>query len=104
MGGVWYFGNDGVARLVSEEAGERGKVLVYHPTNEAIRSYAELQQKLALLGWRRYPNEQPGTLQFHKGPSSNHLITLPSDFRCFRMRHMLDIIMKNRDYFVIRDA
>ncbi|KAH7283739.1 hypothetical protein KP509_34G021800 [Ceratopteris richardii] len=123
MSGVWVFSN-GVARLVSNpraensDGGKEGcssggavtagvggkrKVLVFRPCNQVIRSYAELEARLRSVGWTRYPQEQPGTLQFHRGHSSNHLITLPRDFRNLKPMHLLDISMKNRDYFEVRD-
>lgn len=105
--------NRGVARLVSnpnaeniegtdmQHAGNR-KVLIYLPNNQVISSYAELEQRLSGIGWSRYSNEEPGTIQFHKGYSS-HLITLPKDFRKFKPMHMFDIVLKNRQYFEVRD-
>lgn len=79
------------------------KVLVYRPTNHIISSYAELEARLAGVGWSRFPHEQQGTIQFHKGHSSNLLITLPREFRNLKPMHLLDISMKIRDYFEVRD-
>ncbi|KAH7439628.1 hypothetical protein KP509_04G069500 [Ceratopteris richardii] len=126
MSGVWVFSN-GVARLVQNPRAESGggsgrdgsssqhgqqavggsgrrKVLVYRPCNHVILSHGELEARLLSLGWSRYPQEQPGTLQYHRGHSSNHLITVPRDFRNLKPMHLLDIAMKNRDYFEVRDV
>ncbi|KAI5076837.1 hypothetical protein GOP47_0008902 [Adiantum capillus-veneris] len=105
MAGVWHFSKEGVARLEAG-GGVQSKLgtLVYRPTNQVINSYAELEVRLAALGWMRLqPAQQPGVVQFHKGPACNHLITLPSDFRSLKPMHLLDIAFKNRDLFEVRD-
>jgi hypothetical protein len=102
MAGVWYFRGDGVARL--DGARTVRKALVYRPSNHVVASLAELEAALAALGWTRLPAPSlPGTLQFHRGPSSALLITLPSDFRLLKPMHLYDIVLKNRDFFEVRD-
>lgn len=108
MSGVWLF-EKGVVRLVENVGGERGsraggrqKILVHVPTNEAITSYAVLEEKLSALGWERYPS-MPELIQFHQR-SSVHLISVPSDFAKFRSVHMFDIVVKSRNVFEVRDA
>ncbi|KAH7365553.1 hypothetical protein KP509_18G034700 [Ceratopteris richardii] len=122
MAGVWHFGSDGVVRLVRDDddkgtpssachhlvrregtSSEVPKVLVYSSTNEKILSYADLQRKLSELGWQRLApsKEMASTLQFQKRDYSRQLITLPTDFRCFGLRHMIDIVIKNQGCFVI---
>ncbi|KAH7421599.1 hypothetical protein KP509_13G065500 [Ceratopteris richardii] len=102
MAGVWHF-EAGVARLEARELGKM-KVLVYKPTNTAIASLQELEARLVGHGWcRLHPSQQPGTVQFHRGHASTHLITLPADFRSFKPMHLLDIAMKNREFFEVRD-
>ncbi|KAM7257964.1 hypothetical protein ACFE04_013705 [Oxalis oulophora] len=115
MSGVWIFDKNGVTRLISNPTresfeqkeppqpgtatapGARPRVLVYLPTNQVIRSYAELELRLAELGWTRYYNlVQPELLQFHKSESSAHLISVPKDFANFKSLHMYDIVVKNR--------
>ena len=101
MAGVWYF-KDGVARLDGVRV--QRKVLVYRPSNHIITSLAELETRLATLGWTRlHMPALPGTLQFHRGHSSAHLITVPADFRMFKPMHLYDIVLKNRDFFEVRD-
>ncbi|KAH7282394.1 hypothetical protein KP509_35G028700 [Ceratopteris richardii] len=86
------------------EQGCRRKALVYLPTNEVVTSYRQLEEKLRKLGWERYPdNDDPDKLQFHRGVSSALLISLPRDFAKFKTMHMFDIVLKNRDYFEVRD-
>uniref|UniRef100_A0A0A0KE84 Flowering-promoting factor 1-like protein 1 n=1 Tax=Cucumis sativus TaxID=3659 RepID=A0A0A0KE84_CUCSA len=122
MSGVWVFDKNGVARLISNPTresfeckdpphpgtatapGARPRVLVYLPTNQVIRSYAELEQRLAELGWTRYPNlAEPDLLQFHRSHDSAHLISLPKSFAKFKPMHMYDIVVKNRHFFQVRD-
>ncbi|GAB4843594.1 hypothetical protein Ancab_013558 [Ancistrocladus abbreviatus] len=100
MSGVWVF-NNGVVRLV-ENPGADSKVLVHVPSNEVISSYANLERKLAALGWERYYDD-PNFLQFHKR-STVHMISLPRDFNKFKSIHMYDIVVKNRNMFEVRDA
>ncbi|KAH7438680.1 hypothetical protein KP509_04G026300, partial [Ceratopteris richardii] len=113
MAGVWVFKN-GVAKLVQNPMVEiverrkqlvwRQKALVYLPTNEVVSSYSELEEKLRGLGWERYPyNRDPDKLQFHRGISSKLLISLPRDYAKFKTMHMFDIVLKNRDFFEVRD-
>jgi len=99
MSGVWVF-NKGVVRLVENPNSER-KVLVHSASNEIITSYAVLEHKLSLLGWERYYDD-PDLLQFHKR-STVDLISLPRDFNKFRSMHMYDIVVKNKNYFEVRD-
>lgn len=115
MAGVWVFRN-GVAKLVQNpmvepidghefnvDQGKR-KALVYLPTNEVISSYKDLEEKLLNLGWERYPNnEEPDKLQYHRCYSSSLLISLPRDFSKFKTMHMFDIVLKNREFFEVRD-
>ncbi|KAE8676409.1 putative leucine-rich repeat containing protein [Hibiscus syriacus] len=123
MSGVWLFDKKGVARLISNPTresfeqrdpiypgtstapGTRPRVLVYLPTNHVIKSYTELEQRLAELGWTRYNNSsQPHLLQFHKSEISAHLISLPTNFAHFRSFHMYDIVVKNRSFFEVRET
>lgn len=108
---MWVFKN-GVLRLVENPGAESGdgngssggsrrKVLVYVPTDEVIRSYRDLEEKLSSVGWERY-HDDPELLQFHKR-STVHLISLPRDFAKFRSMHMYDIVVKNRHLFEVRD-
>jgi len=99
MSGVWVF-NKGVVRLVENPSSER-KVLVHSASNEIITSYAVLEHKLSSLGWERYYDD-PDLLQFHKR-ATVHLISLPRDFNRFRSMHMYDIVVKNKNYFEVRD-
>ncbi|KAH7284319.1 hypothetical protein KP509_34G048900 [Ceratopteris richardii] len=102
MAGVWHF-DQGVARLDGRDLGKT-KVLVYKPTKEQISSLQQLEALLMRHGWSRlYPSQQPGTIQFHRSHFSGHLITLPSDFRSLKPMHYLDIAMKIRDFFEVRD-
>ncbi|KAK4770909.1 hypothetical protein SAY87_031441 [Trapa incisa] len=118
MSGVWLFNNNGVIRRVENPGVEqqnqqqqqqtthgggmrRSKVLVYIPTGEVIRSYADLEAKLSSLGWERYYDD-PGLLQFHKR-STVHLISLPKEFHRLKSMHMYDIVVKNRNLFEVRD-
>ncbi|KAL9314828.1 hypothetical protein ACSQ67_020280 [Phaseolus vulgaris] len=99
MYGVWVF-NKGVARLVESPNYER-KVLVHSTSNEIITSYTVLEHKLSSLGWERYYDD-PDLLRFHKR-SIVHLISLPRDFNEFKSMHMYDIVVKNKNYFEVRD-
>jgi len=99
MSGVWVF-NKGVVRLVENPNSER-KVLIHSASNEIITSYTVLEHKLSTLGWERYYDD-PDLLQFHKR-STVHLISLPKDFNRFRSMHMYDIVVKNKNYFEVRD-
>ncbi|ESW10895.1 hypothetical protein PHAVU_009G247200 [Phaseolus vulgaris] len=99
MSGVWVF-NKGVVRLVESPNSER-KVLVHSTSNEIITSYTVLEHKLSSLGWERYYDD-PDLLQFHKR-STVHLISLPRDFNRFKSMHMYDIVVKNKNYFEVRD-
>ncbi|KAK4770436.1 hypothetical protein SAY87_030968 [Trapa incisa] len=107
MSGVWVFNNNGVIRLVENPGAEmhggggRRKVLVHTPSNEVITSYADLETKLSSLGWERYYDD-PSLLQFHKR-STVHLISLPKDFQRLKSMHMYDIVVKNRNFFEVRD-
>ncbi|GMN24179.1 hypothetical protein TIFTF001_000444 [Ficus carica] len=122
MSGVWIFGKNGVARLISYPTresfeqteppypgtatapGARPRVLVYLPANQIIRSYAELEQRLGELGWTRYPNsDRPDLLQFHRSDASSHLISLPVNFATLKPLHMYDIVVKNRSFFQVCD-
>ncbi|AES91861.1 hypothetical protein MtrunA17_Chr4g0067271 [Medicago truncatula] len=110
MSGVWVFKN-GVVRLVENPGGEGGesssgrsrKVLVYTPTNEVITSYSLLERKLQSLGWERYYDDPDHLLQFHKR-STVYLISLPKDFNKLKPMHMYDIVVKNKNYFHVRDT
>ncbi|XP_035541407.1 flowering-promoting factor 1-like [Juglans regia] len=123
MSGVWIFDNNGVARLITNPTresfeqkeppypgtatapGARPRVLVYLPANHVIRSYSELEHRLNELGWSRYHNPtSPDFLQFHRSEHSPHLISLPKNFANFKIRHMYDIVVKNRSFFEVRDA
>jgi hypothetical protein len=105
MSGVWVF------RLVENPGGEGGesssgrsrKVLVYTPTNEVITSYSVLERKLQSLGWERYYDDPDHLLQFHKR-STVYLISLPKDFNKLKPMHMYDIVVKNKNYFHVRDT
>ncbi|OVA14877.1 hypothetical protein BVC80_8955g46 [Macleaya cordata] len=106
MSGVWVFKQNGVVRLVENPAaesldGQRRKVLVHLPSNEVITSYAALERKLLALGWERYYDD-PSLIQFHKRTSVD-LISLPKDFNKFRSIHMYDIVVKNRNIFLVKD-
>lgn len=124
MSGVWVFDKNGVARLIQNPTkesferkepvqpgtatapGARPRVLVFLPTNQVIRSYAELEQRLTELGWSRYHDDSSSSnrlLQFHKSEHSAHLISLPTNFANFRSIHMYDIVVKNRSFFEVRD-
>ncbi|OVA05930.1 hypothetical protein BVC80_1707g31 [Macleaya cordata] len=122
MSGVWVFNNKGVARLIPNPTkesfelkeptrsgsatapGARRRILVYVPTNQVITSYVELEQRLHELGWVRYENpRKPDLIQFHRSPTSVHLISLPKNFANFKSAHMYDIVVKNRSYFEVRD-
>ncbi|KAL9314829.1 hypothetical protein ACSQ67_020281 [Phaseolus vulgaris] len=85
MSGVWVF-NKGVDSLAS---------------NEIITSYTVLEHKLSTLGWERYYDDLD-LLRFHKR-STVHLISLPKDFNRFGSMHMYDIVVKNKNYFEVRD-
>ncbi|KAL3749395.1 hypothetical protein ACJRO7_010497 [Eucalyptus globulus] len=108
MNGVSVFKN-GVGRLAEDPGGEvsggigirRRKVLIHIPTNEVIKSNADLERKLSSVGWERYYDD-PDLLQFHKR-STVHLISLPKDFNKLKSMHMYDIVVKNRDIFEVRD-
>ncbi|KAK2995950.1 hypothetical protein RJ640_003742 [Escallonia rubra] len=122
MSGVWIFDKKGVARLVTNPTresfeqkeppypgtatapGARPRVLVYLPANKVIRSYAELEQRLAELGWTRYHNPNGSDLlQFHRSDDSAHLISLPSSFNNLKSIHMYDLVVKNRSFFEVRE-
>ncbi|KAK9176063.1 hypothetical protein WN944_028076 [Citrus x changshan-huyou] len=106
MSGVWVFDKNGVARLIQNPTkesferkepvqpgtatapGARPRVLVFLPTNQVIRSYAELEQRLTELGWSRYHDNSSSSnrlLQFHKSEDSAHLISLPTNFANFSL-------------------
>ncbi|KAJ8631735.1 hypothetical protein MRB53_025058 [Persea americana] len=102
MSGVWVFKN-GVARLISNPTKDR-RVLVYVPSNQVIRSYADLEQRLFELGWEPYePGRSTDLIQYHRSSSTAHLISLPKDFKNFRSTHMYDIVVKNRYSFEVRN-
>lgn len=125
MSGVWVFDKKGVARLISNPTresfelkeptqpgaggtatspGARPRVLVYLPSNQVIRSYSELEQRLGQLGWTRYPNsDRPDLIQFHRSDASTHLLSLPKSFSSFKHFHLYDIVIKNRSFFEVRD-
>ncbi|XP_010257117.1 PREDICTED: flowering-promoting factor 1-like protein 2 [Nelumbo nucifera] len=122
MSGVWIFNKKGVARLISNPTkesfehkeptvrgiatapGARRRILVYIPSNQVIKSYAELEHSLRELGWKRYDNGQnPDLIQYHRSETSVHLISLPRNFANFKSTHMYDIVVKNRSYFEVRD-
>ncbi|KAF8099925.1 hypothetical protein N665_0235s0024 [Sinapis alba] len=109
MSGVWVFKN-GVIRLVENpnqsggDTNSRRKVMVYLPTGEVISSYSTLEQILRSLGWERYfGGGDTDLLQFHKR-SSIDLISLPKDFTKFSSVYMYDIVVKNPNYFHVRDS
>ncbi|KAH7422067.1 hypothetical protein KP509_13G088900 [Ceratopteris richardii] len=116
MGGVWHFGSDGVAKFVRDNVHVHGAqriqqkqeraVLIYRPTDQPIRSYHDLIPKLVAHGWQRVPPniEQTGGIQFYRcTTTSRHLITLPADFCSFGFLHMVDIFMKNHQYFALQN-
>ncbi|WZZ74868.1 hypothetical protein YC2023_086238 [Brassica napus] len=109
MSGVWVFKN-GVIRLVENpnqsgsDTNSRRKVMVYLPTGKVISSYSTLEQILRSLGWERYfGGGDTDLLQFHKR-SSIDLISLPKDFTKFSSVYMYDIVVKNPNYFHVRDS
>ncbi|XP_020878608.1 flowering-promoting factor 1 [Arabidopsis lyrata subsp. lyrata] len=108
MSGVWVFKN-GVIRLVENpnqsgsDTHSRRKVMVYLPTGEVVSSYSTLEQILQSLGWERYFGGDTDLLQFHKR-SSIDLISLPRDFTKFNSVYMYDIVVKNPNYFHVRDS
>ncbi|KAL5152292.1 Flowering-promoting factor 1-like protein 1 [Glycine soja] len=118
MSGVWVFDKKGVARLITNPTresfeqkeprqpgtatapGARPRVLVYLPSNQVIRSYAELEQRLTELGWTRYrDSDRSDLIQFHRSDTSSHLISLPKNFSNFKHFHFYDIVVKNRSFF-----
>ncbi|RDX59611.1 Flowering-promoting factor 1-like protein 1, partial [Mucuna pruriens] len=118
MSGVWVFDKNGVARLITNPTresfeqkeprrpgtatapGARPRVLVYLPSNQVIRSYAELEHRLTELGWTRYRDSVHSNLiQFHRSDASSHLISLPKHFANFKHFHFYDIVVKNRSFF-----
>ncbi|EEF30950.1 flowering-promoting factor 1 [Ricinus communis] len=123
MSGVWIFDKKGVARLITNPTresfeqkeppspgtatapGARPRVLVYLPTNQVIRSYSELEQRLIELGWTRYSgcSQHNNLIQFHKSDNSAHLISLPNRFANFKSFHMYDIVVKNHSFFEVRE-
>lgn len=126
MSGVWVFDKNGVARLITNPTkesfeqkdpkhpgtatapGARPRVLVYLPSNQVIRSYTELEQRLTELGWTRYHDSDPDSdcselIQFHRSDTSSHLISLPRSFSNFKHFHLYDIVVKNRAFFQVRD-
>ncbi|XP_027343397.1 flowering-promoting factor 1-like [Abrus precatorius] len=122
MSGVWVFDKNGVARLITNPTresfeqkdptypgtatapGARPRVLVYLPSNQVIRSYTELEQRLTELGWTRYRNsDHPDLIQFHRSDTSSDLISLPKNFANFKHFHLYDIVLKNRPFFQVRD-
>ena len=48
-------------------------------------------------------NNNADVIQFHRCFSSSHLISLPADSRRFKLMHMYDIVLKNRQHFQVRD-
>ncbi|KAL6967530.1 hypothetical protein U1Q18_033338, partial [Sarracenia purpurea var. burkii] len=126
MSGVWIFDKKGVARLIANPTresfelqresathpgtatapGARPKVLVYLPANQVIRSYPELEHRLAGLGWTRYHNPYGGSrlLQFHRSEDSVDLISLPENFANLKPFHMYDVVVKNRSFFEVRQT
>eukprot|EP00256_Glycine_max_P045167 XP_006597271.1 flowering-promoting factor 1 [Glycine max] len=103
MSGVWVFDKKGVARLITNPTresfeqkeprqpgtatapGARPRVLVYLPSNQVIRSYTELEQRLTELGWTRYhDSDHSDLIQFHRSDTSSHLISLPKHFLQFQ--------------------
>nr|DAD28207.1 TPA_asm: hypothetical protein HUJ06_029675 [Nelumbo nucifera] len=121
MPGLWIFSKHGLTQLIwsptkesfqHEEPtlraaamapGARPRVLVYVPSNQVIKSYAELEQRLQELGWKRYNNGQRSDLiQYHRSETSADLISLPRNFNNFKSVHMYDIVVKNRSYFQVR--
>lgn len=107
MSGVWVFKNNGVIRLVENPAAEtstkRRKGLVYLPNGEVISSYSSLEHILLGLGWERYYHGDPDFIQFHKR-SSIDLISLPKEFSKFSSVYMYDIVVKNPNFFHVRDV
>lgn len=122
MSGVWVFDKKGVARLITNPTresfeqkeprqpgtatapGARPRVLVYLPSNQVIRSYTELEQRLTELGWTRYhDSDHSDLIQFHRSDTSSHLISLPKHFSNFKHFHLYDIVVKNRSFFQVRD-
>ncbi|XP_031122523.1 flowering-promoting factor 1-like protein 2 [Ipomoea triloba] len=106
MSGVWMF-NNGVFRLVENPAAEQSggkprKALVYLPTGQAVGSYRALEEILTALGWERYYHGDPDLFQFHR-ESSIDLISLPRDFKKFNSVYMYDIVVKNPNFFHVRD-
>ncbi|KAG4380916.1 hypothetical protein AAZX31_15G036900 [Glycine max] len=109
MSGVWVFDKKGVARLITNPTresfeqkeprqpgtatapGARPRVLVYLPSNQVIRSYTELEQRLTELGWTRYhDSDHSDLIQFHRSDTSSHLISLPKHFSNFKHFHLRD--------------
>ncbi|XP_014496703.1 flowering-promoting factor 1-like protein 2 [Vigna radiata var. radiata] len=123
MSGVWVFDKNGVTRLITNPTkesfeqkdpkhpgtatapGARPRVLVYLPSNQVIRSYTELEQRLTELGWTRYRDSDCSSdlIQFHRSDTSSHLISLPRSFSNFKHFHLYDIVVKNRAFFQVRD-
>ncbi|XP_010242586.1 PREDICTED: flowering-promoting factor 1-like [Nelumbo nucifera] len=95
----------GVGGGTATAPGARPRVLVYVPSNQVIKSYAELEQRLQELGWTRYHNGQSRSsdlIQYHRSDASAHLISLPTNFNNFSSIHMYDIVVKNPSYFHVR--
>ncbi|KAJ4969601.1 hypothetical protein NE237_002700 [Protea cynaroides] len=124
MSGVWVFKKNGVVQLVrnpTREAfefkdtvgrpvvetapGARLRTLVYVPTNQVVKSYAELDQCLLELGWKRYNSGlQNNLIQYHRSDDTVHLISLPNNFADLKSIHLYDIAVKNRSFFQVRDC
>ncbi|KAG6502810.1 hypothetical protein ZIOFF_035098 [Zingiber officinale] len=61
-----------------------------------------LQNRLREEGWVHYPRMPSELIQYHKGPHSNDLISLPRDFSRLSTFHMHDIVVKCRNVFAVR--
>ncbi|XP_047307374.1 flowering-promoting factor 1-like protein 2 [Impatiens glandulifera] len=120
MSGMLVFQNNGVVRFGSDSSnyldqeqaggsgraaatGSRRKALVYLPTEQVVSSYRYLEQILvSCLGWERYYGGDSDLIQFHRS-SSIDLISLPRDFSRFNSIYMYDIVVKNPNFFHVRD-
>ncbi|KAG6506215.1 hypothetical protein ZIOFF_031533 [Zingiber officinale] len=80
MSEVWEFKN-GVMWKVANPGNRRPQeVLVYLPATEIITSHQMLENRLREKGWVHYPRMPLELIQYHKGPHSDDLLSLPRDF------------------------
>lgn len=79
------------------------QVLVFRWSNELIRDYDQLEDKLYALGWDKRADYEVGVRRYFRGLIAPRLITLPSEFQKFNLLDMYHIVVQTSCAFEVQE-